>query len=311
MKKSAPRITVIGSMNMDLMVRCEALPNPGQTILAKSSAEICGGKGANQAVAAARAGGDVTMVGRVGDDAFADRLVGNLNQSGIRSDHVVRTEGCASGIAVVAVDDSGQNSIMVVPGSNAFVSVGDIEDARSIIESSDVVLLQLEVPATTVEASIKMAKAAGVCVILDPAPAPKTWPGCFFQADLLCPNESEASSLIESPVETLEQAEAAAQAMHTRGAVNVAITMGERGAFLSESGGQQTQFVPSYPIEVVDSTAAGDAFAGALAVCWAEQGSLFDAVRFGNAAGALSASRLGAQPSMGSRSEIEWLRDSR
>jgi ribokinase len=305
MGTSRPKIAVIGSMNMDLVVCCRNLPAPGQTILANSSSEICGGKGANQAVAAARAGGDVTMIGRVGDDAFASRLVANLQDSGIRTEYVLCTKDCASGLAVVAVEDSGQNSIMVVPGSNGQVCVDDIENARSVIESSSVVLLQLEIPIAAVEATIRLAKDAGVRVILDPAPAPDAWPDSLFQADLLCPNESEAAAFLGRPVENVEQAEVAARAFHAKGAANVAITLGDQGTLLFD--GQQAHLVSPYTINAVDSTAAGDAFAGALAVYWAEHNNLVDAVRFGNAAGALSASRRGAQPSMGSRNEIERL----
>lgn len=302
---SQPKITVIGSINMDLVIRCHHLPAPGQTILANSSSEICGGKGANQAVAAARAGGVVTMIGRVGDDAFANRLVANLQDVGIQAEHVLRTDHCASGLAVVAVEDSGQNSIMVVPGANGRVSVADIENARSEIEASDVVLLQLEIPIAAVVAAIRIAKQAGVRVILDPAPALDVWPESFFQADLMCPNESEAAAFFGHPIENVVQAEAAARTIHARGAKNVAITLGDQGTLLFD--GQQTHLVSPYEIIAVDSTAAGDAFAGALAVYWAEKNNLLDAVRFGNAAGALAASRQGAQPSLASRYEIDKL----
>ena len=305
MSKSAPRITVIGSINMDLVVRCGTLPTPGQTILAESSTEICGGKGANQAVAAARAGGQVTMIGRIGDDAIADRLVTNLAQARIETEHVLRTDGSASGLAVVAVDSSGQNSIMVVPGANGRVSVNDIENARSAIESSSVVLLQLEIPLDAVVASISIARSAGVRVIVDPAPAPIEWPDHLFQVDLLCPNESEAAALVGHSVQTLQQAESAARALHEKGTSSVAITLGERGTLLFD--GDQTHLVDPFPVQAVDTTAAGDAFAGALAVSWAEHDNLIDAVRFGNAAGAVAASRVGAQPSMGSRYDIETL----
>lgn len=300
-----PQITVIGSINMDLVIRCRSLPLPGQTVLAQSASEICGGKGANQAVAAAQAGGNVAMIGRVGDDAFADRLVGNLQNAGVQTHHVQETQASASGLAVVAVEDTGQNSIMVVPGSNGQVCVEDINDAQQVIESSDMVLLQLEVPVEAVAASIRIAKSAGVRVVLDPAPAPNAWLDCFFEADLMCPNETEAASFYGSPVENMAHAEAAAHAMHKKGAANVAVTMGEQGTLLYD--GNYAHVIDPYRVNVLDTTAAGDAFAGALAVSWAEQDNLVDAVRFGNAAGALAASRMGAQPSMGSRAEIEQL----
>ncbi len=296
---------MIGSINMDLVYRCGTLPTPRQTLKAESSTERCGGKGANQAVAAARAGGQVTMIGRVGDDAFADRLVANLEEAQIQPEHVLRTGNCASGLAVIAVENSGQNSILVVPGANGRVSVDDIENARSVIESSSVILLQLEIPLDAVVASISIARSAGVRVIVDPAPAPAQWPAKLFQTDLLCPNEFEAAAFFGSPVQSLDQADSAARALYAQGTSNVAITLGDRGTLLFD--GEQTQLVDPIPVQAVDSTAAGDAFAGALAVYWAEHDNLFDAVRFGNAAGALAASREGAQPSMAQRCEIETL----
>lgn len=310
MKPLAPKIAVIGSINMDLVIRCETLPLPGQTLLAHSSTEVCGGKGANQAVAAARAGGDVTMIGRVGDDAFAERLMANLQQADIQTDHVLRTDNCASGLAVIAVEDSGENSILVVPGANARVTVQDIENVRPLIESSEFILLQLEVPLDAVEAAIHIAKAADVRVILDPAPAPSAWPDFFFQVDLVCPNESEAAafsgsksrSISPEPVETIRQAEKLARRIQARGIPNVAITMGTQGTLLFD--GTTAQLIPPFAVVTADSTAAGDAWAGAMAVYWAEHHPLADAVRFGNAAGALAASRAGAQPSLPTRSEI-------
>lgn len=305
MAKPHPRIAVIGSINMDLVIRCKKLAGPGQTVLAESSTEVCGGKGANQAVAAARAGGDVTMIGRVGDDAFADRLLANLGAADVDTEHVLRTSDCASGVAVVAVDDAGENSIMVVPGSNGRVRVSDVENARAIIESSAIVLLQLEIPQETVLASVAIARAAGVRVVLDPAPAPPEWNSPLFGVDLICPNESEAAAYVGHDVQSTQQAEAAAMKFHAQGATNVAITMGEYGTMLCNDG--DVRVVPPFSITPVDSTAAGDAFAGALAVHWAKHDNLEDAVRFGNAAGALAASRLGAQPSMASQDEIEKL----
>ena len=298
-----PKIIVIGSINMDLVLRCAKLPRPGETLLAKSATEICGGKGGNQAVAAARAGGDVTIIGRVGNDGFADRLVESLQASNVRTEFIRQTADCESGIAIVAVEESGQNSIMVVPGANAQVSAADVEAARSEIESSDVVLLQLEIPIETVCAAIRLAKSAGVRTILDPAPVVPNWPPEFFLADLLCPNESEAAVMVGHSINNLEDAEAAAAEFHRQGAANVVITLGSEGALYS-NGGTSHRIEP-YAVEAVDSTAAGDAFAGAMAVRWAESDDLLAAIRFGCAAGALSASKSGAQPSMATRDEIE------
>lgn len=305
MNRPTPRITILGSINMDLVIRCTSLPRPGETLMAESSAEMCGGKGANQAVAAARAGGDVTMIGRVGDDAFAGRLVANLERENINCQWIQRTTQCASGLAIVSVEQSGQNSIVVVPGANARLRVADVQAASSAIESSDVLLVQLEVPIDTVLAAIEIARAANVRIILDPAPAPTECPEKLLNVDLICPNESEAAAIIGRTVESVQQVEAAARELHRRGARCVAVTMGKRGTLLWD--GEKSHRVNPLPITAVDTTAAGDAFAGALAFYWAEHGSLVDAVGFASAAGALAASREGAQPGMGSRDEIEEL----
>ena len=305
MPATQPRITVIGSINMDLVIRCGTLPQPGETILAESSAEVCGGKGANQAVAAARAGGNVTMIGRVGDDAFAGRLVSNLKHEQIGCDAVGVSTNCPSGLAIVAVEQSGQNSIMVVAGANGQVSVEDVQAARNVIEASDVVLLQLEIPTAAVLAAIKIAQTANVRIIFDPAPALLHWPSELFNVDVLCPNESEAAALLGTPVVSISDAESAARRIRELGAKHVAITLGARGTMVFD--GESTQLVEPCVITTVDTTAAGDAFAGALAVRWAEGTRFVDAVHFANAAGALAASREGAQPGMAARNEIETL----
>ncbi len=300
-----PKIAVLGSINVDLVVRCATLAKPGETISADESTEICGGKGANQAVAAARAGGAVTMIGRVGSDAFANRLLGNLQREQIDCRWVRETPNCASGLAVVAVERSGQNAIFVVPNANGRLHKDDVDSARSVIESSDVLLLQLEVPMETVQAAVRIARAAGVRVVLDPAPAPASFPTELLQVDLLCPNESEAAAIVGRKVATIDDVEAAARQLHQGGARHVAITLGEKGTLLFDDN--QSHLIEAYSTATVDTTAAGDAFAGSLAVFWAETDDLLEAVRFANAAGALAASREGAQPAMASREEIESL----
>jgi ribokinase len=306
MASKAPRIVVVGSINMDLLVRCPELPLPGETVLAQSAEEFCGGKGANQAVAAARAGGSVAMVGRVGSDAFAARLLENLVEAGIATQRVQRTEGVASGLAVVQVDDEGENAILVVAGANGQLSAADIERAGGAIAACDMVLFQLETPLETVLAAKRRALQAGVRVILDPAPAPRDWPSELLEdVALLCPNAYEASMLTGMPVEDLGQAEAAGRRLRELGARAVAVTLGAQGALLLEE--EACYHLPAYSVSAVDTTAAGDAFAGALAVRWAEGASLSEAVRFANAAGALSASQVGAQPSMATRQAIEGL----
>ncbi|QEG39091.1 ribokinase [Roseimaritima ulvae] len=301
----APKIVVLGSINMDLVVRCARLPLPGQTVLADSSAEFCGGKGANQAVAAAVAGADVTMIGAVGDDAFADRLLNNLRQHGIHDACVARRVDQASGLAVISVDQQGQNSIVVVSGANGSVSPADVRAAEAIIEGCDLLLVQLEIPLDTVLAGIKLAQQAGVKVVLDPAPAPSDVPPELLKVDVLCPNESEAAELTGRPVESLDDARRAAETLHHRGADHVALTLGERGTLLYSQG--TSEIIPAYPIDAVDTTAAGDAFAGAFATRWSQTGDLQEAVRYANAAGALAASQHGAQASMANHQSIENL----
>ncbi len=293
---------------MDLVIRCQSLPMPGETIMAESSMEVCGGKGANQAVAAARAGGQVTMIGRVGDDAFGGRLISNLEQAGVDTRLVERTRDCASGLAIVAVERSSQNSIMVVAGANGRVCPDDVEAARGVIEASDILLLQLEVPTDAVIGAIEIARKAGVRIVLDPAPSLNSWPPDLLDVDLLCPNRSEAARMLGVPdesIETREDAEKAARALSDRGARNVVITLGDQGAVLFD--GKHAKLAAPHAIDAVDSTAAGDAFAGALAVHWAEQDNLVSAVEFANAAGAIAVSREGAQPGMAERSKIEEL----
>ncbi|MFI4874603.1 MAG: ribokinase [Blastopirellula sp. JB062] len=303
-----PKVTVVGSINMDLVLRTSQFPQPGETIAALSYHENPGGKGANQAVSAARAGAQVAMIGRVGDDAFADRLTGELRRHGVDCSAVLRTSQCASGLAVINVDDDGQNMIVVVGGANAQTTATDIESLRALIAASDALLVQLEVPLATVLAAIQLARAAQVRVILDPAPAPSAFPDELLQVNLICPNERELAQLTGMPTDSVERLAAAAAELRRRGAQRVAVTLGGQGTYLVDDDGART--IPAVAVDPVDTTAAGDAFAGALAVRWAEQDDLDEAVRFANAAGAIAASRLGAQASMGSRSEIERLKES-
>lgn len=286
-------------------MRCEQLPRPGETVLATSSQEVCGGKGANQAVAAVRAGGRVAMVGRVGDDVFASRLLDNLTREKIDCSHVRMTANRSSGLAVIGVEDGGQNAIMVVAGANGCVTADDVVAAGDLIATSDMLMLQLEIPHDAVAAAIAIAKQTAVRIVLDPAPAPPGWRAEWTGVDLLCPNESEAATLVGRPVQTIEHAQTAARILHQQGARQVAVTLGQRGTLLFD--GDEVRLIESFPVTAVDTTAAGDAFAGAVAVRWAAGWRLDEAVRFANAAGALSATREGAQPSMATRQEIEAL----
>jgi ribokinase len=302
MSSTSPRIAVLGSINADIVIRCVNLPRPGETVLADSSSIVSGGKGANQAVAASRLGGQVTMIGRVGDDPLGERLLGALLNDKLDTSNVLRTANCSSGMAVVAVEHSGENSILVVPGANGRVDVADVAAAADAIRASDVLLLQLEVPLAAVIAATSLANLYGVQTILNPAPAATSLPPELLNVDVFCPNLSEASLLLGYPIHSRQDALEAAVKLCIRGPKATIITLGSQGAVLSVDG--QAEWFEPFPVEAVDTTAAGDAFAGALALRIGESTSLREAVRFACAAGAIAATRHGAQPSLPTRSEV-------
>lgn len=297
------RIAVLGSINMDLMIRSAKLPLPGETVIAEAKVENPGGKGANQAVAAARMGAEVTMIGCVGDDSFAEELLQNLEIEGVQTQLVSRKRETTSGVAVVMVETSGENAILVVPGANGLVGPAELEQARQVICDSDVLLMQLEVPVETVIAAAKIAREAGVSVILDPAPAPAHFPMELLDVDLICPNQSEAAALLGQSVGSVEAA--LVSELVQLGPRRAIITLADQGAVLFD--GEYVETVAAFEVDAVDSTAAGDAFAAGLAVRLAEQADLKEAVRFASAAGALAASGVGAQSAMPTREQIETL----
>ena len=306
MSETPPKIVVLGSLNVDLVARCARLPVAGETLTAAEFQDVFGGKGANQAVGAARAGGNVSMIGRVGDDVYADRLLQNLAKEAIATDSVLKTSGTSSGLAMITVDDCGENQIVVVPGANGHLGVHDVDRFADTITGADVLLLQLEVPAETVGAAVAVARSAGVRVILDPAPAPTgAIPEFFFNVDLLCPNQAEISVICGRSCHSVDEISKAAASLRKRGIANVVVTLGEQGALLCDDQG--CRLVGSSRVDVVDTTGAGDAFAAALAVHWAQHDRLEDAVRFANAAGALAASQMGAQRGMADCLQIEAL----
>ncbi|QDT20454.1 ribokinase [Gimesia chilikensis] len=298
------RIAVLGSINMDLMIRSAKLPLPGETVIADAKVENPGGKGANQAVAAARMGAEVTMIGCVGDDSFAEELVQNLEAEGVQTQLVSRKRETTSGVAVVMVETSGENAILVVPGANGLVGPAELEQARQVICDSDVLLMQLEVPVETVIAAANIAREAGVPVILDPAPAPAHFPAELLDVDLICPNQSEAAALLGQSVGSVEEAALVSELVQL-GPRRAIITLADQGAVIFD--GECVETVAAFEVDAVDSTAAGDAFAAGLAVRLAEQADLKEAVRFASAAGALAASGAGAQSAMPTREQIETL----
>ncbi len=288
-----------------MVLRVPRIPRPGETVLGGEFAMAPGGKGANQAVAAARAGGHVTFIARVGDDLFGDRALANFASDGIDTRFVFRTPGAPSGIALINVDKRGENSISVASGANAGLSVEDIEKADEAFAAADVVLLQLESPIETVEAAARKARAAGIPVILNPAPARALDDSLLKLITVLTPNEHEAEFLTGLPVKDEPGARRAAGRLRERGAAKAVITLGERGAYASSA--EFEGLVPAFKVDPVDATAAGDVFNGALAAALAEKEPIEAALRFASAAAAISVTRPGAQPSAPRRSEIEGL----
>lgn len=298
-------ITVVGSLNMDLIVRAPRIPQPGETIIGRGFHVAPGGKGANQAVAAARLGARVSMVGRVGQDSFGTDLLNNLKEAGVDHTYVTQDPDAASGVALIEVDDAGQNSIVVASGANMQLSPADVEAAEAIIAGADILLLQLESPLETVARAAQLARAHQVTVILNPAPAQPLPAGLLSAVNILVPNESETAILTGLPVGDQSEIEAAGARLRDLGVETLILTLGERGAMLVTAGG--SQLFPTFKVTPVDTTAAGDAFVGGLAVALAEGLSLPEAIRWGNAAGALATTRLGAQPSLPSRQTLEDL----
>ena len=302
-EQTRPRIVVVGSINMDLVYHVARLPQPGETLTGNSFRQVHGGKGANQAVASARMNADVSMIGRIGDDAFGAELIAGLRDEAVDATHVKTSVGSSSGIAVIGVEDSGQNCITVIPGANGLVTSADVMAAESIISAADVLLLQLEIPVAAVIAAIGIARRHQVLTILDPAPALKTFPAELLCVDVVCPNESEASQITGLPVTNVAEAIDASRHLHSLGVRIAIITLGSHGCVVCDES-ENPQHVPSFPVTAVDTTAAGDAFAGALGFCLAQGQPILDALRFASAAGALASTRHGAQPAMPRHDEV-------
>jgi ribokinase len=298
-----PSIVVIGSSNTDMIVRVPSLPRPGETLLGGVFSTAAGGKGANQAVSAARSGGRVTFVARLGTDMFGDQAAAGFRREKIILKHLARDPRAPSGVALICVSAQGENSIAVAGGANARLSVADVRKASTSIAAAKMLLLQLETPLPTVLAAARIARRAGVPVLLNPAPAQALPDELLASVSLLTPNETEAAVLTGIQVSDTESAARAAEALRARGVPTVIITLGARGAWVATAEGGE--LVPGFEVKAVDSTAAGDTFNGALAVRLSEGAPLREAVRFAHAAAAISVTRLGAQPSVPTRAEIE------
>ena len=299
----APRICVVGSANMDLIARVPRLPHAGETLQGRSFHLVYGGKGANQAVMAARMGGAVTMVACVGKDVFGEGMLRNFQQYGIDTAHVRVDENRTSGVAPIFVDDQAQNVIVIVAGANGALSPSDVRAARAAILASSAVVCQLEVPLETTLEAFRIARSGGARTILNPAPAQTLPAELLALTDICAPNESETELLTGMPVNSMEEAQAAGQRLLQAGLSTVIITLGERGVLVLD--GAAAWHVPAMKVAAVDPTGAGDAFIGALAVCLGEGMSLEQAVRRANIAAALSVTRLGAQVSFPTRAEVD------
>lgn len=291
-------ILVIGSLNADLVVRSPRFPQPGETISGSDLLTIPGGKGANQAVAAARQNVNVAMVGRVGKDNFAPFLIENLNSNHVNASHVAQ-DNVATGTAIIVVDENGQNSIVLSPGANGKVDSQDVDSAPD----AKILLLQFEIPMDSVLYAAKRYKAKGTTVILNPAPARQIPDELLAAVDILVPNESELSLLTNMQVTDVQSAELAAKEILKHGVKTVIVTLGSKGALVVTSS-QVTQ-VDTYKVNVVDTTAAGDAFIGGFASAILRKKSLEKSVRYGCACGALATTKLGAQPSLPTKEEVE------
>lgn len=305
MEDRQPRIVVVGSLNMDLAIRVARRPAPGETLLGESFGMFVGGKGFNQAVAAARMGAQVTMIGRTGEDDFGRRLRQALAEAQIDARHVARDAESGSGVAVPIIDAEGDNSIIVIPGANMRLSVADVERAADAIASADALLLQLETPLDAAARAAELARAAGVRTLLNPAPARPLPDELLRHIDVLTPNESETQILTGIAVDDERAAMRAADALLRRGVGMVVLTLGARGALLAQ--GDRRELIPGYTVPVVDTTAAGDAFCGVLAVQLARGQPPDQAIRYANAAGALAVTALGAEPAIPRRAAIEDL----
>lgn len=299
------RITVVGSSNTDMILRLPRIPRPGESILGGEFSVAAGGKGANQAVAASRLGGRVSLVACLGSDMFGDQALAGFKEAGIDVSCVVRDRQVPSGTAFIFVDAGGENSIGVANGANARLSVEHIQSASEVIGSANVVLLQLENPVDSIAAAAAIGSARGARIILNPAPACPIPAELLRHVSILTPNEHEAALLSGISVDDIPSAARAAAALRNQGPDVVIVTLGAAGAYVLDGDGGR--LVPAFKVSPVDTTAAGDTFNGALAVAIAEGKPLLDAVRFGNAAAALSVTRVGAQPSIPTRAEVEAL----
>ncbi|MCK5113405.1 MAG: ribokinase [Phycisphaerae bacterium] len=301
-----PSILVIGSANMDMVVRAAGFPLPGQTVFGSDFQASPGGKGANQAVAVARLGGMCRFLGRVGDDSFGRSLKQSIAAEGVNVDNLMLTENIPTGTAIVVVDSSGENSIIVSSGANFALTPDDIYGNESLFEHSAVVLIQLEIPLPTVRAAIDLSHRHGVRIILDPTPVPKCFPPEMYRVDIISPNAVEAEALTGKKLVEERIAKQVAMQFIEKGAKSAVVKLGARGSLVVMSDGH-FYHVPPFKVDVLDSTGAGDAFTAGLGVAYTKGMSLREAAVFANAAGALACTKLGAQAALPTALDVQML----
>lgn len=288
-------VVVLGSINLDLIARIKRVPKPGETGLADSMSTSPGGKGANQALAARRMGSETTLMGMVGDDAFAMQALKFLRQDGVDLSHIGVSRDRPTGLAMIVVEESGQNAITVVPGANSAIDDAVLKDLSQRLSAQDILVMQLEIPYDVVEEAIKIARKARARILLDPAPAPERLPKSFYRVDILTPNQGEAETLLGMSITDVRSAKDAARKLRSHGAEVAMVKLGEAGVVWATARG--LFYLPGEPVEAIDAVGAGDAFAGALAARLDAGDALPDAIRVANHAAALSTTKIGAQPS--------------
>ncbi len=303
MHSQKPSIIIIGSTNMDMVVNTDHIPEPGETVLGGTFLMNPGGKGANQAVAAARLGGPVLFITRTGDDVFGKQAVELFEKEGIDVSGIAKDKLQPSGVALITVDSDGENCIVVAPGANATLSPENIDEVKNKIENASVVLIQLEIPMETVEHVAEITSSKGIRLILNPAPAGKLSDNLLKNISIITPNQKEAEMLTGIKVIDEDSAKQAAMFLQSKGIETVIITMGPMGAFVLDK--EKYVMMPGHKVRVVDTTAAGDTFNGALAVALSEGQHIEDAARFACKAASIAVTRAGAQASAPYRSELE------
>ncbi len=300
------KMLIVGSSNTDLIIKVPEIPRPGETLLGGQFQTFPGGKGANQAVAAARAGGDVVFIASVGDDAYGEEAVKGYKLDNINTENIKICKNVPSGIAMINVSDKGENAITVAPGANARLSPADLDEAEEAFHEANFMLVQLETPVETVAKAIELCKEFNTMVILNPAPAMDLPGEILSGTDIITPNETEAERLTGILIKDENDAGNAADRLHEKGVSTVIITMGAGGAFLSDPASGSRLLVPGFSVEAADTTAAGDVFNGQLAVALSEEKSLEESVRVAHAAAALSVQKIGAQSSIPRREETDY-----